>query len=329
MDKKRFKKYFIIITAVILAVISFIIIKPFISAILAALIASYIFYPLHKGMSKRINDYVSAGLIIFLIILIVILPLIFIANTLVKESISIYRSDSFENVNDVVLKYFGEDLALNDYISGTIKNAVTNISVFASRVIFSIPSKILDFLIFIFITFYLLLKAETYLKKLKEKIPLRDKEHILRRIGDGIHNVVYGLLILAVIELIIASIGFGVVGLSSPLLWAILIAFLVFIPFIGPALVWAPFTIIKFLQGDITQAIGIVIVGVVLSVVDTLARPAIIGSRTKIHPVIVLLGVLGGLKVFGIVGLIVGPIILDISSLFFNMYIMKKDGIKS
>lgn len=329
MDKKKFKKYFIVITAIILAVISFIIIKPFINAILAALIASYIFYPLHKKLSEKINKHVSATIITIILLLIIILPLMFVANTIVRESILIYRSSALENINDFVLKYIGQDLALNEYISGTIKTAVTRLSTSASQIIFSIPGKILDFVIFMFVTFYSLLKAETYIKKIKERIPLPDKNVFLKRIGDGIYNVIYGLLILAIIELVISAIGFKIIGLSSPLLWAMMIAFLVFIPLMGPALVWVPFTIIKFLQGNYPQTIGIIIIGVILSIIDTLIRPAIIGSRAKIHPVVVLLGALGGLKVFGIIGLIAGPIILDISSLFFKIYIIKKDGIKS
>ena len=329
MEKEKFKKYFIIITAIILAAISFIIIKPFINAILAGLIATYIFHPLQKRLSSKINKYVAAAFITLLIILVVTIPLFFVANAIVKESISIYQANSFEGLNDLILKYLGPDLALNEYASGTIKDVISKIGVGASRVIFTIPSKILDFLIFLFVTFYFLLKPDIYLKNIREMIPLPDKDLFLKKIGDGIYDVVYGLLILAVIELIIAGVGFKILGLSSPLLWALVIAFLAFIPFIGPTIVWVPFSIVKFVQGSITQAFGIAVIGIILSVIDTFLRPAIIGSRSKIHPVIILLGVLGGLKIFGIIGLIVGPIILDISALFFKIYIIKKDGTKN
>lgn len=329
MEKEKFKKYFIIITAIILAVVSFIIIKPFINAILAGLIATYIFYPLQKRLSSKINKYVIAAFVTLLIILIVTIPLFFVANTIVKESILIYQSNSFEGLNDLVSKYLGQDLALNEYASTTIKDVISKIGIGASRVIFTIPSKILDFLIFLFVTFYFLLKADVYLKNIREMIPLPDKDLFLKKIGDGIYDVVYGLLILAVIELIIAGVGFKIVGLSSPILWALVIAFLAFIPFIGPTIVWIPFSIVKFVQGNLMQSIGIAAIGIILSMIDTFLRPAIIGSRSKIHPVIILLGVLGGLKVFGIIGLIVGPIILDISALFFKIYIIKKDGIKN
>ena len=329
MEKDKFKKYFIIITAIILAVVSFIIIKPFINAILAGLIGTYIFYQLQKRLSSKINKYVAAAFVTLLIILIVTVPLFFVANTVVKESISMYRANSFESLNDMISKYLGQDLALNEYASSTIKDIISRIGIEASRVIFTIPSKILDFLIFLFITFYFLLKAEVYLKNIREMIPLPDKDLFLRKIGDGIYNVVFGLLILAVIELIIAGVGFKIVGLSSPLLWALVIAFLAFIPFMGPAIIWVPFSIVRFVQGNMIQAFGIAVIGIILSIIDTFLRPHIIGSRSKIHPVIILLGVLGGLKIFGIIGLIVGHIILDISALFFKIYIIKKDGTKN
>src|SRR3989344_7853986 len=308
MEKEKFKKYFIIITAIILAVISFIIIKPFINAILAGLIATYIFHPLQKRLSSKINKYVAAAFITLLIILVVTIPLFFVANAIVKESISIYQANSFEGLNDLISKYLGQDLALNEYASSTIKDVISKIGVGASRVIFTIPSKILDFLIFLFVTFYFLLKSDIYLKNIREMIPLPDKDLFLRKIGDGIYNVVYGLLILAVVELIIAGVGFKIVGLSSPLLWALVIAFLAFIPFMGPAIIWVPFSIVRFVQGNMIQAFGIAVIGIILSIIDTFLRPHIIGSRSKIHPIIILLGVLGGLKIFGIIGLIVGPI---------------------
>ena len=159
MEKDKFKKYFIIITAIILAVVSFIIIKPFINAILAGLIATYIFYPLQKRLSSKINKYVAAAFVTLLIILIVTIPLFFVANAIVKESISIYQANSFEGLNDLISKYLGQDLALNEYASSTIKDAISRIGIEASRVIFTIPSKILDFLIFLFVTFYLFRKG--------------------------------------------------------------------------------------------------------------------------------------------------------------------------
>ena len=105
---------------------------------------------------------------------------------------------------------------------------------------------------------------------------------------------------------------FFIFGVSSPIIWGLIIAFLAFVPFIGGALIWIPAVLIKVLNGKPKIAFGIAIGGLVISYIDTFIRPRIIGSKAAIHPAIILLGLLGGLKLMGIPGIIIGPIILSL-----------------
>src|SRR3989344_4933590 len=109
----------------------------------------------------------------------------------------------------------------------------------------------------------------------------------------------------------VAAIGFKIIGVQAAILWAFLIGILAFIPFAGSAIVWIPIAIVNIITKAYPQAIGIIIIGLIIIAIETFLRPKIIGSRADIHPVLVLIGALGGVEILGIIGLVVGPIVLS------------------
>lgn len=324
MDKKGVDKYLLIILLVILIAISFLIIKPFINEILLGFIFAYIFYPVYKKLNLKIkNKYISSILTLILIILIIIIPLIFVANSLIQETILIYKSNTLEKISDFTLKLFGPEIAADQYFEKPITLLAKYTNQIASNFLLSLPSKILAFFIMLFIIFYMLIHGEELLKKVKTLILLKNREEIIDYTGKTIHNLIYGLFIIAILELIVTIIGFKLVGVSTPILWAIVIAILAFIPIIGPAIIWIPLMLMEYFNNNPGKAIGILIVGIILSVIDNIIRQNIIESKSNIHPIITLLGVLGGLKIFGMGGIIIGPLFLSLSIIIIEIYTEK------
>ena len=106
-------------------------------------------------------------------------------------------------------------------------------------------------------------------------------------------------------------------------------AILAMFPFLGPALVWVPAGIIQIAYGNLFSGIGILAYGIaVISTIDNIIKPKIISSRSKIHPVIVLIGLIGGIKMFGIVGIIIGPLILSFLLIILRIYRSTKHATK-
>src|SRR3989344_2170747 len=278
----------------ILFYISYLMIKPFISAILASVFLAFLFYPFYIRLNNIIkNPTISATLIILIIVIIIIGPLILVAQ--IQESITAFTEATF----------------LRDIIPSIIERGLTYITSNASNFLISIPEKIFVFIVTIYSTFYLILAGDTFKKKIKAFLPFKNKEHIISNIIITTKSIIYGTFIIAVIEAILTIIGFYILGISSPWVWGVIIAFLALIPYLGPAIVWIPYSIILALQGDINIAIGMIILGLILSSIDTFLRPKIINQRAAIHPVIIFIGIIGGIQIMGIVGLLVGPLILS------------------
>ena len=129
-------------------------------------------------------------------------------------------------------------------------------------------------------------------------------------------------MVIAVIEGIIMVIGFYLADVAAPILWGAVITLLAFIPFIGPSVVWVPAILIKISAGDGLQAIIILIVGIILFFIDTILKPIVIGDRAKIHPILILLGVVGGIMMFGAIGVVIGPVVI---TLFITLVNIQKE----
>ncbi len=327
MEKIEGRKYSFILIFSILLVISFLIIRDYIITLLASIIFAYMFYPIYKKILSKTNNVFAALITILIILLILILPLIFIANSLIKESIQIYQSDILIKINefatDFSVKYISSTIATEEYFTKIVDYSLNFLRTISINFIINLPSKILDFFIFIFSLFYLFIYGESYVNKFKKLIILKEKEHLINHVGDKIYSIVYGTFLLALIEFIVASIGFFILGVKAPILWGIVVGFLAFIPLLGPTIVWVPFAILKLVEGNVTIAISLLILGLLLSFIDTIIRTKILADRSKINPIIMFVGVLGGIKLFGIIGIIVGPITLSLFMEVMHLYLSK------
>jgi|SRR3989344_185114 len=319
MHKKDIKRYLVIALLIILVFISYLIIKPFITAIIAAAILSYIVYPVHKKLSQITNNTISAALITLLIIIIILLPMISITKTVIKESAAIKSSETVKATIESVTSYI-EESNYDNLIKDSISKSTEFIQIKASKFLLDLPLKIFTFLVTIYAFFAFLLLGEETIKKLKKLIPAQNKEEIITNIKYTTNGIIYGMFITALLQFIIAFIAFKIIGTSAALLLALIIGFLAFIPMLGPVIIWLPYTIIELAKKDYTSAIILLILGAILFLVDSILKAKIISSHAKLHPVIIIIGIFGGIMLFGIVGLVAGPVILSILATITESY---------
>jgi len=327
----------------------FLVIKPFISALLASIFLAYLFYPLYRWFKRKVKNKSIASLIVtFIIILLLLAPLFFVVNTLTKEAYVSYLTskqklltmgDFFKNCDPNqnslcgFINYIGDFLdepKVKYHLENTIEKVTSYIIDSASNLIFSIPKFILNFFVMIFTLFYLFKDGPLILKDIRRILPLRDiyKRHLFEKFGKTTYAIVYGHIVVAVIQGILGGIGFFIFGLRSPLIWGIVMAFAALIPFIGTGIVWLPAALFKLFggisannTGEITGAILFILYGIIIiSSIDNVVRPKIIGDKAKVHPVLILVGVLGGLYFLGTVGAVVGPLVLALFVTFVRAY---------
>ncbi|HIH09330.1 MAG TPA: AI-2E family transporter [Candidatus Diapherotrites archaeon] len=142
-------------------------------------------------------------------------------------------------------------------------------------------------------------------------MPSKNKERIIKELDKTAQAILYVTIAMAAMEFAISYIGFTLSGVESSLIIATIIFVLAFIPSIGPIMVWAPLALYYFAIQQYYTALGIVTIGLILTVgIEQILYSKWIGNRTRIHPFVMLLGVIGGITLFGIFGFIFGPLIL-------------------
>ena len=344
----EFEKYAFLAIAVILTVIAFFIIKPFVGAILGGVILAYICHPVYRWLNKILKRKTPAALITcILLIIILLIPSILILNTLTKEAYvgylfskqKIAATEAILGECDPKGTICRAIQPLNDFIQEpqvqyqiqtSIERFTSYIIDNASEMVLSIPKFLLGLFFMLFTLYYALKEGHLVAELGRKLVPLKQnvKNRLYEKLSKTTFAVVYGYIIVALIQGALGAVGFLIFGISSPLSWGIVMAFLALFPIIGTPLVWVPAAILKLMDGVINNDSGAIIAAIllflygliVISSIDNIIRPKIIGTHAKVHPWIILMGVVGGMLLFGFIGLIIGPLILTTFTILCELY---------
>lgn len=338
-------------------ILSFFIVKPFITAILSGMIISYIFYPVYKKLNNKINKKnLSAFITSFLIILLLVIPVFLIINSAAQETRIFYvrakqmfiggeifnvECGDGETGGICSLSNFIKDLSSNPqirfYFEDTLGKINTLIIGQASKVLFSVPLIILNLFVTLFVTFYLFRDGKEFVQKVQSLLLIRKKlqRKIIDKLNDTIQGVLFGQIIIALVQGTLGAIGLAIFGISSPILWGIVMVIASLIPFLGTPIIWVPAGIFLILSGyfnknvfEVWRGVGLLIYGtLIISTVDNILRPRIVGAKARVHPILVLLGALGGLRLFGFIGFIIGPLVLVLFITLLEIYEKEKNEI--
>jgi len=329
--------------------LSFLLIRPFITAVLGSIVLSYIFYPLYRKINKKIrNKNLCSFIVTVLIILLITVPLIFAVNKITREAYVSYvivkqkmitgdlfgvdcqSSDTFLCGLSDKIKEMVSNPKIRVYLDDTLSRLAVFIAGVTSNFILGIPKLLLDIFIIFFMMFYLFKDGKKIVNKIKYCLPVKKdyQNKIYKKFNEMTYAVVYGNIITAMIQGLVGAIGFFIFGIHSALFWGLLMAFFALMPYIGTAIVWVPAALFQitsgYFGGNVAvfwKGIGLMIYGVIIiSGIDNILKPKIIGDRANVHPVLVLIGVVGGVFLFGFVGVVVGPLILTLLMTLFEIY---------
>jgi predicted PurR-regulated permease PerM len=352
----KYSKFSFMFFFILILIISFLIIKPFIVVIFSGVLVAYIFYPVYKRFNKKIKrENLSAFLLTILILALILVPTALFVSTISDDIMRFYLSskqvvagklfyeecetDSFVcNTID-----YAKEIIANPTVNAQIKNSLSKVASYlfdlTSEVVVSIPKVILNIIILLFVVFYSFRDGKDAWKKALSLIPLKSifKKQLETQTKDLIYATVYGNIVMAVVQGLLGMIGFLIFGVPSPVLWGFVMIFAALLPFVGSALVWFPavlyLLLLGYIQTDTTmiwKGVGLFLYGFLfISMIDNILKPKIIGDRTKLHPLLILLGIFGGLALMGILGLILGPLILAFLVSFVKVYEIEKDEILS
>jgi predicted PurR-regulated permease PerM len=170
--------------------------------------------------------------------------------------------------------------------------------------------------IILFVVYYVLTDGERLVTYLKRALPLPDSQvtRMLHEAHSALRAVFFGQIVTSLIQGVLGGIGFLIAGVPGAIIWAAVMAILSLLPVVGAFLVWIPAALYLLVTGDIWQGVFLTAWGFILvSQVDNFVRPKLIGDRADIHPLFVLVGVLGGVAAWGFIGLFLGPLLVGIT----------------
>ncbi|MCK5630280.1 MAG: AI-2E family transporter [Nanoarchaeota archaeon] len=323
--------------------------KPVLIPIVLSAIVAYVSYPLYKKIQHFIKSQTWSALIVSVLILIIIaVPLIFLLNSLIMQTQVVYtmsrkiivtggilgsQCQEDGNVLCSIISPLQEVMAdpkTKYYLDDALKGVSSSFIDQATNFIFAIPKRVLEFFIMLFTVFYLLKDGPRLVKWIRDLLPINHSSSklLLRRMKRVLSAMIYGYFFIAIMQGVLGGIGFFIVGIPSALFWGILMGIAGLIPMAGTAIIWVPASLLLILNGfigdnniEIWKGIGLFLYGsLIVSTIDNFVRPKIVSTRANIHPVLVLLGIVGGVQIFGFVGLLIGPIILCMMVTLLCMY---------
>lgn len=298
---------------------------PYASGLIGGLVLVVIFLPLHTWLSQRVPMRVSAGLMVVLALVVLVVPTITFAGLVVDQAQSIasgvIRGPLLDRLSQLRIGTF----EVGPRLAGLGEKAMAWLGASAFGLLGHATRLGLNLTISLFILFYLLLRPIEIWTAVKPYIPFSpDSADLLRnRFRDVTISTVIGTGLVAVVQGACVALGFWATGLSNALFWGLVTVVFAILPVVGSGLVWGPGALTLILQGRYGAALGLILIGVILvGNVDVLIRPAVFRRFAQVHPLVTLVGAIGGVSYFGLLGILVGPLAI---SYFFELIRMYRE----
>jgi predicted PurR-regulated permease PerM len=346
-NKIKFNLKYSTILVIILTVISLMIISSIFKTVLAGLILSYIFYPVYKFLYSKLKfKTISAIIVTVLVLLLITVPTFFVMNKLSTEASVLFitarqylEGGKADCPETGLCKLIPPNLIdLQPSVKAALTNSLGKASEYlmslTTQIVFSLPSLAVNLFIVFFIMYYTLKDGVAGIRKLALGIPLKKhrQDALIGQFGEVASSVVYGTVIVALLQAVLAGVGFYLFGVPSPIIWALVTFVFALIPFLGPWVVWLPAALLLIFSGYysgenfvLLRGVGLFLYGMFgISGIDNVLKPRIIGKRAKIHPAFIFVGMIGGTALFGVVGFVVGPVIVAMLKTAFDDYIQEK-----
>jgi predicted PurR-regulated permease PerM len=312
----------------ILLVLALLIIYSLIG-VLTIFLGAIIFYVLTRPVMKfltqkwKFKNGLAALLIIVLSFVLILGPLILMSNVLYVKLNSILQNvsihDSLLTATDKIEALFGVKIVTSQTILSLQKEVTGFLATIVSRTIDAVGS----IAIMYFVLYYMLVNIGKLESALSQYLPF-SKENITilnTELNKQIYSNAIGSPLLAIIQGIVASICYSIFNVQDALFWGMISGVFSMIPFVGSALIWLPISIMMLVNGDYFNGTAMLLAGVlVISTIDNLLRFVLQKKIADIHPLITLFGIISGLKLFGLAGVIFGPLLLSYFFILIKFY---------
>jgi predicted PurR-regulated permease PerM len=330
VDDNRYYFFSLLALVVILGYLTYLILRPFLVPIGWAFVFSIVFFPVHRFLLRFLKwDSVAAAATSGIVCLLILGPFSYFAYLLTAELSNV----AVKSVNiKVMAKLLSHPsiapamkkvlVFLNLSQAQLQASIVKAISGAGQKIVEYIPSGLTDvagaavhFALMAFALFFFLRDGPQFLARIGDFIPfsIKNRERLTVQVKDIVVSTIYGGIIVAVIQGLIGGTAFALLSIHSPVLWGIGISIGSFLPIVGASIVWVPAVLFLLIKGTVLKALILAIVGVFgISMVDNIMRPIIMRGRVRMPLLAIFFSVLGGIELFGLIGLVMGPLVLAV-----------------
>lgn len=334
---------------IIALLLLFRLILPTIIILLSSILLAYISLPLYRRIIQRIpNKAISIVMSLLTVAIIILTPFAFLAVEITRQSYY-FNSSLSNNIAKGALFGFGctsEESKVCSLVNQAERFSLEQLSKFGidkqlqkfspileetiTNFILHIPIIIAQIILMLVISYFILTEWEAILNKVIDSLPMRKEtvNRLIEEFGNITYTVVYGQLFVALIQGIVATIGFYIFGVPFPIFFGVVLAFSSLIPTIGTAMIWFPASLFLILSGYFSnnywvfgKGIALFFYGIlIISTIDNYLLSKIVHAKTQVNQIIVIIGIIGGASMFGVVGIFIGPILLPLLLTYFETF---------
>jgi predicted PurR-regulated permease PerM len=315
--------------------------EPFLTALGWAGVLVVFFYPVHTRLEKRLGKKWAAGASTAGVTLLLIAPGILLAALFVREALAAsgglqqtliaQQVPALTRASGWIVRHVpgvNPDLDLFQMIRETLQQKAGFLAEELGTALRNLASFVFDLFVMVFAMFYLFRDAEDVMRSVRQLLPFEEdqRDAILGQARDLIAASVTTSLIIAAIQGILGGAAFALVKLANPVFWGVVMAFFSLVPVVGSGLIFVPAAIWLGINGQWGSAI--VLVGIcagVSAAVDNVLRPVLLGGRTELSGLVIFISVVGGVSVFGMLGLVLGPILVATTAGVLGAYLKQAE----
>ncbi|MFB6145768.1 MAG: AI-2E family transporter [Candidatus Nanohaloarchaea archaeon] len=315
------RKAFLIFLMAVTGVVAFLMVRPFLGYLFGALLIAFVLHPVQRKVSPLLGKKPTAFLLVIMSMVAFVIPLIWAGTQVIDDARTLTTDVNTTNlVNTTRIESDIYDMTGQHVdIETNLNNAIDE---FTNRS-FGSYSQILDIVfglsvgipLMLFLIYYLLKDGDDMVSWVKDVTPLPKgiQDKLYERINVTTWAVIKGHVFIAFAQGLIAGVGLWLTGVPNYSFWTFIMIILGFIPIIGTIFVWAPAAVYLFVIGSTFNGVVLMLYGfLVVGLTDNVIRPLIVDKAANLHAGVVLIGVMGGVYLFGAAGLFIGPIILGI-----------------
>ena len=290
------------------------------SGIFGAFLGTMVMYTLFRNLNIFLIEKwnwpkpVSAVVIIVLSIFIIVLPFFGIGKMLFSKAIELQQNPQWiSKIMDAINHFVGDKLGQPDLIEKQLEASSSYFGGLLTSALSGAANVFLEVAVMHFLLYFLFVNYRGFEGSLIHYLPFDDENAVA--FGEELKNITYsniiGQTVIAIIQGAFLAVGFWIFGAKDPLFWGVICAILSFIPLLGPPLIFVPAAVILLADGMTWQGVGLLVWGFGLVInIDNVLRLVIAKKLGDIHPIITVVGVIIGIPLFGLIGLVYGPLLL-------------------